>query len=59
MAYALALSCAKDFPEIGPIILITTLLYAFTTILIQGTAMYPVLVKCGVKQQAIELSDMS
>lgn len=36
MAYALALSCAKDFPtdNIGDIILIDTLLYAFFTILI-------------------------
>ena len=34
MAYALALSCAVDFPVAGPVILIDTLLYSFVTILI-------------------------
>lgn len=34
MAYALALSCAVDFPGAGPVILIDTLLFSFVTILI-------------------------
>ena len=59
MAYALALSCATDFPEVGPIILIDTLLYAFTTILVQGSSMYSVLVRCDVKQKPLELNDLT
>ena len=53
MAYALALSCAKDFPTVGPIILIDTLLYSFLTILIQGSVMNPVVLKCNVKQKVL------
>jgi len=34
MAYALALSSPKDFPTVGPIILVDTLLYSLLTILI-------------------------
>lgn len=34
MAYALALSCAVDFPTVGPVILIDTLVYSFSTILV-------------------------
>ena len=49
MAYALALSCAGDFPTVGPVILIDTLMYSFTTILVQGSVMNPVLAKCNVK----------
>jgi solute carrier family 9 (sodium/hydrogen exchanger), member 8 len=49
MAYALALSCAVDFPIVGPVILIDTLMYSFTTILVQGSVMNPVLAKCDVK----------
>jgi len=55
MAYALALSCAKDFPTVGPIILIDTLLYSLMTILIQGTVMNPVVAKCDVKEKVLEI----
>jgi len=51
MAYALALSCAVDFPVAGPVILIDTLLYSFVTILVQGSALNPVLKWADVKQK--------
>jgi hypothetical protein len=51
MAYALALSCAVDFPTVGPVILIDTLVYSFSTILVQGSVMNPILGKCDVKQK--------
>ena len=54
MAYALALKCATDL-EIGPIILIDTLLYAFMTILGVGSILNPVLSKLDVKRK--ELAD--
>lgn len=49
MAYALALKCATDL-EIGPVILIVTLIYAFITILGIGSILNPVLSKLGVKR---------
>lgn len=51
MAYALALSCAVDFPSVGPVILIDTLLYSFVTILLQGSVLNPILTRCDVKQK--------
>ena len=57
MAYALALSCATDFPTVGPIILIDTLLYSFTTILIQGSVLNPILSKCDVKMKPESYED--
>ena len=50
MAYALALKCATDL-EIGPVILIVTLIYSFFTILGIGSILNPVLSKLGVKRQ--------
>ena len=50
MAYALALKCATDL-EIGPVILIVTLIYAFITILGVGSILNPILSKMGVKRK--------
>jgi len=50
MAYALALKCATDL-EIGPVILIDTLIYAFLTILGVGSILNPVLSKLEVKRK--------
>lgn len=59
MAYALALKCASDL-EIGPVILIVTLIYALITILGVGSILNPVLTKLGVKKKEIlELSEQS
>lgn len=52
MAYALALKCTKDL-EIGPVILIDTLIYAFITILGVGTILNPILNKLGVKRKEV------
>ena len=50
MAYALALKSATDL-ELGPVILIDTLLYAFITILGVGSILNPILSKLGVKRK--------
>ena len=50
MAYALALKCATDL-EIGPVILIDTLIYAFITILGVDSILNPVLSKLEVKRK--------
>ena len=50
MAYALALRSATDL-EIGPIILIDTLIYAFITILGVGSVLNPILNCFGVKRK--------
>ena len=50
MAYALALKCATDL-EIGPVILIDTLVYAFITILGVGSILNPILAKLDVKRK--------
>jgi len=50
MAYALALKCATDL-EIGPVILIDTLIYAFITILGIGSILNPILMKLDVKRK--------
>lgn len=50
MAYALALKCATDL-EIGPIILIDTLIYAFLTILGVGSILNPILSRFDVKRK--------
>ena len=50
MAYALALKCATDL-DVGPIILIDTLIYAFITILGVGSILNPTLGKLGVKRK--------
>ena len=57
MAYALALKCATDL-EIGPVILIVTLIYALITILGIGSILNPVLTKLGVKRkESLELHE--
>lgn len=57
MAYALALKCATDL-EIGPVILIVTLIYALITILGVGSILNPVLTKLGVKRkESLELQE--
>ena len=50
MAYALALKCTTDL-EIGPVILIDTLIYSFITILGVGTILNPVLTRLDVKRK--------
>ena len=50
MAYALALKCASEL-ELGPVILIDTLLYSFITILGVGSILNPILSKLGVKRK--------
>ena len=50
MAYALALKSATDL-ELGPVILIDTLLYAFVTILGIGSILNPILSKLDVKRK--------
>ena len=50
MAYALALKSATDL-ELGPVILIDTLLYAFVTILGVGSILNPILSKLDVKRK--------
>lgn len=50
MAYALALKCAVDL-EIGPVILIDTLIYAFVTILGVSSILNPLLNKLDVKRK--------
>lgn len=54
MAYALALKCAIDL-EIGPVILIDTLIYAFITILGVGSVLNPILSKLDVKRKDNEI----
>ena len=48
MAYALALKSSIDFPKMGPIMLITTIIYALISILGVGSAMYSILTKLDV-----------
>ena len=50
MAYALALKAAQEL-EIGPVILIVTLIYAFITILGIGSILNPILSKFDVKRK--------
>ena len=50
MAYALALKSVQDL-EIGPVILIDTLIYAFITILGIGSILNPILSKLDVKRK--------
>mmetsp|Transcript_41925 Transcript_41925/g.56982 ORF Transcript_41925/g.56982 Transcript_41925/m.56982 type:complete len:219 (+) Transcript_41925:1042-1698(+) len=49
MAYALALESLSDL-DMGPVILIVTLIYAFITILIIGSILYPIMVWGGLKR---------
>lgn len=56
MAYALALKCATSDLEIGPLILILTLIYAFLTILGVGSILNPILAKLDVKKKAVDRS---
>jgi NhaP-type Na+/H+ or K+/H+ antiporter len=53
MAYALALKCAVEL-ELGPVILIVTLLYAFITILGVGSVLHPVLTWADVKRKPVD-----
>lgn len=57
MAYALALRCATEL-EIGPVILIDTLLYAMFTILGIGSILNPVLDYLGVKAKESDKDDL-
>jgi len=50
MAYALAIKSCQDL-EIGPVILIVTLIYAFITILGIGSILNPILSKLDVKRK--------
>ena len=50
MAYALALKCSTEL-DLGPVILIDTLIYAFITILGVGSILNPVLSYLGVKRK--------
>jgi len=56
MAYALALKCATDL-EVGPIILIDTLIYAFITVIGVGSILNPILSKFDVKRKDDPASD--
>lgn len=49
MAYALAMQARVDFAN-GPLIMLVSLMYALFTILVQGSVLNPVMVKCQVKQ---------
>lgn len=48
MAYALAMKSTIDY-EIGPVMLIVTLLYSLITILVIGSILNPILTRCDVK----------
>ena len=50
MAYALALQSATDL-KMGPLILIDTLFLSLFTILLQGSALHPILSRCEVTQR--------
>lgn len=53
MAYALALKCLNDL-DIGPVILIDTLIYAFITILVIGSILNPVFNKMEIKRKPVD-----
>ena len=59
MAYALALSALNDL-DIGPVILIDTLIYAMITILGIGSILNPLLSYLGVKrrEEDVEMDDL-
>lgn len=48
MAYALALKSSFDF-EKGPVILVTTLIYAFISVIIIGSILNPLLAKLDIR----------
>ncbi|CDW75106.1 sodium hydrogen exchanger 8-like [Stylonychia lemnae] len=52
MAYALAMKSSFDF-EKGPVMLIVTLLYAFISILLIGSLLYPILTKLDVTNKSV------
>lgn len=52
MAYALAIESIFDFGEAGRVMLYLTIIYGLITILIVGSILHPVLVKCEVTKQA-------
>lgn len=54
MAYALALKCVAPFGEMGRVILLVTLLYAFLTILGVGSVLHPILTWADVKRKEID-----
>ena len=54
MAYALALKSTLDFPQIGKVILITTLIYAFISILIVGSLLHSILQKMDVVRKTTQ-----
>jgi NhaP-type Na+/H+ or K+/H+ antiporter len=49
MAYALAIKSVDDFPEMGDVILVITLLFSLITIIFIGSIINPVLTKLNVK----------
>lgn len=56
MAYALAMKSLNDLP-LGPLILITTLVYAFISILFVGSILNPIMRCCNVKRKEEELNE--
>lgn len=52
MAYALAIESIFDFGEAGRVMLYLTVIYGLITILVVGSILHPVLVKCEVTKQA-------
>jgi len=56
MAYALGMKSLNDLP-LGPIILITTLVYAFISILVIGSILNPIMRCFDVKRKDSDLSE--
>lgn len=48
MAYALAIQAILDYGEKGRIMLFTTIVFTLITILLIGSILYPILVRCDV-----------
>ena len=53
MAYALALKCVGEL-NLGGVILLVTLLYAFITILGVGSVLHPILTWADVKRKPVD-----
>ena len=52
MAYALAIESIFDFGEAGRVMLYLTVIYGLITILLIGSILQPILVKCEVTKQS-------
>jgi NhaP-type Na+/H+ or K+/H+ antiporter len=48
MAYALAIQAILDYGDKGRIMLFTTIVFTLITILLVGSCLYPILVRCDV-----------